>query len=127
VSVTNRGEETIMDFTQQFKRLYPLFIEECKVGFPALGKILAYACQLLFCGVAIIVIATWNLLLQAQDEIAKLQKSDAKKSNIKKPEPIKKQERFDCAFVQGVTCTASCDSWIKVRGGGGYCKKLRGR
>ena len=116
----------MMDFQLQFKRLYPLFIEECKVGFPALGKILGYACQLLFCGVAIIGITTWSGLIRLGDEIEKMQKN-AKKSDIKKPEPIKKQERYDCAFVQGVTCTPTCNSWVRVRGGGGYCKKLRGR
>jgi hypothetical protein len=118
------GGEVMMDFQLQFKRLYPLFISECKVGFPALGKILGYACQLLFCGVVILVVTTWNGLIRLGDEIEKMQNT---KTNIKKPEHIKKQERYDCAFVQGVTCTPTCTSWVRTRGGGGYCKKLQGR
>lgn len=113
-----------MDFTQQFKRLYPLLKEELKVGLPSLGKILSYGCQLLFCGVAIIVIATWNLLLKMQDEIAAIQ-SAAKNPNIKKPEPIKKKETYECVFVQGVACTPSCKSWVKLKSGGKYCRKMK--
>ena len=113
-----------MDFNQQFKRLYPLLKEELKIGLPSLGKILAYGCQILFCGVAIIVITTWNLLLRMQDEVAKMQ-AEAKQSNIKKPESIKKKETYECVFVQGVACTPSCKSWVKVRGGGKYCRKMK--
>jgi len=102
----------MMDFNIQFKRIYPLLVNEVKIAVPAIAKGISLACQLAFCIVAIIVVAIWNLLLRAGNEVEKMQKAN-------------KPQRFTCAFDKRVSCTALCKSWVRTMDGSGYCKKLR--
>ena len=106
--IYRRACEVNMNFTEQFNRLYPLFMEEL----PHVFKLVSYSMQLAFCIVAIIAVAIWNLLLRAGNEVEKMQKAN-------------KPQRFTCAFDKRVSCTALCKSWVRTMDGSGYCKKLR--